>query len=99
MNPPTTHIHIVDGVARTINQNVKVKMIASAYLDAGQSFPAIAEHYSISLADVHAALAYYYDNLAAFEANERRNQALLEQYAVSSEEVLTKMRTRAPESK
>jgi uncharacterized protein (DUF433 family) len=99
MNPPVTHIKVEDGIARTINKNVKVKMIASKYLDAGASVDEIAEHYGITQADVFAALTYFCDNLDDFEEQTRRNQALLAQHGVSSTEVLGKMRAKARELK
>jgi uncharacterized protein (DUF433 family) len=50
---------------------VKVSMIAQRHLKAGETVEAIAAQYGITLADVYAALAYYYDNRAFFEQHER----------------------------
>jgi hypothetical protein len=55
MLTPVVHILIDEnGVARTINRRVKVKMIVQKHLLGGEPLLAIAEHYGIDLADVHA---------------------------------------------
>lgn len=74
---PVQHILIDDeGIPRTINQRVKVKMIAQKHLIAGETVDDIAAHYGITLADVYAALAYYHDNLVYFEQQETELQPL-----------------------
>jgi uncharacterized protein (DUF433 family) len=76
---PAVHIEIDDtGIPRTINRRVKVQMIAQKHVVGGEAVEAIAEHYGITLADVHAALAYYYDNVAYFEQREHNLQPLVE---------------------
>ena len=60
-----------NGIPRTVNRHVKVRMIAQKHLGAGESVADIAEHYEITVADVYAALAYYHDNRASFEQQER----------------------------
>lgn len=69
-------------------------MIALKYLKGGATPQEIAEHYGITLADVHAALTCYYDNLAIFEAQERENEALGEKYSVRAEDQLAQMRAK-----
>lgn len=61
MKPPIEHITIEGDAPRTRNRNVKVRMIAQMHFDAGGSVDEIAEHYGITVADVYAALAYYFD--------------------------------------
>lgn len=92
---PITLVVIHDDVPRTANGNVKVRMVAQMYTN-GQAVEAVANHYGITLADVHAALAYYYGNRAYFEAIEQRNAALREQYGVSADEHRQQMRTQKP---
>lgn len=73
------HILLDDeGVPRTINRRVKVKMIAQKHLMAGENTETIAEHYGITLADVYAALAYYHDNRAYFDQQAREIEPLAE---------------------
>ncbi len=93
----TPVIHIVidqEGNACTINRRVKVKMIVQKHLLGGESLPAIAEHYGIDLADVHAAMAYYYDNKANMDAEFARDEALIQQVGVSSADLKAKIRQR-----
>lgn len=88
------HIEVQDGVPRTRNRRVKVKMIAAKHLDGGESTEDIAAHYGITLADVHAALAYYFDHQQTFEEIKQRNQTLGEQYGVQADSHLAKLRAR-----
>src|SRR5215207_1618156 len=73
------HIEIdEDGIPRTINRRVKVKMIAQKVIVGGESVEAVAEHYGITLADAYAALAFYYDNRAYFEQKARELHPLID---------------------
>lgn len=80
------------GTPRTIHKNVKVKMIGERHVEAGATAAEIAEHYGITLADVHAALAYYFDNQAAFEQQAQKNQALLHERGQSGKALIEKWR-------
>jgi uncharacterized protein (DUF433 family) len=78
MEAPVLHILVdSDGVARTINQGVKVKMIAQKIYVAGEKVEAVADHYGLDVADVYAALTYYHDNRAAYEAEARELEPLI----------------------
>ncbi|MCK6581390.1 MAG: DUF433 domain-containing protein [Anaerolineae bacterium] len=95
MIAPVIHILIdEEGIARTINRRVKVKMIVQKHLTGGETPPAIADHYGIDLADVHGALAYYYDNKAALDAEIARDEALIQQVGVSGADLKAKIRQR-----
>ena len=77
MDAPVIHILIDDdGHPRTINRRVKVHMLASKYL-AGVTADALVDHYGITHADVYAALAYYHDNRAYFDAREAALKPLI----------------------
>ena len=79
MQIPVIHIQLDnDGIPRTINRRVKVKMIAQKY-DVEYTVDEIAEHYGITVADVYAALAYYHDNLEYFEAQARELEPIIEE--------------------
>ncbi len=95
MNAPLEHIELVEGSPRTRNGNVKVRMIAQKHLIAGETLAEIAEHYGITLSDVHAAMSYYYDNQAEFERQYREIEAQLEAAKRDSAERLARLRTRA----
>jgi uncharacterized protein (DUF433 family) len=79
---------VVDGdVPRTRNRNVKVYMIAQKQLEAGESVETIAEHYGITVADVYAALTYYYDHKPYFDERDREIERLKQQTMPHSDEL------------
>lgn len=83
MDTPVLHITLdEDGMARTVNGWVKVKMIIQRHLLADEPLAEIADFYNISLADVHAAMAYYYDNQTSIDALFEQAQTLLTQQGV-----------------
>jgi uncharacterized protein (DUF433 family) len=95
MDAPVLHILIdAEGIPRTINRRVKVKMIVQKHLFAGEPLWDIANHYGIELSDVHAALAYYYDNREQMDADFERSEALLKEVGVSGEELKAKIQQR-----
>ncbi len=50
------------GKPRIINRRMYVAAIAEMYLEMGESLEEIAAEYDLSIASVHAAMAYYYDH-------------------------------------
>lgn len=100
MEAPVLHIMIDDdGIPRTINRRVKVKMIAQKYIWGKESVEDIAEHYGITLADVYAALSYYHDNQEYYEQQERELQPLIEEGKRYSAELKAKILKRMQEKK
>jgi uncharacterized protein (DUF433 family) len=55
------------GKPRIAGRRITVADIAILYLRMGQSLEAIAQEYELSLASVHAAMAYYYDHQTDIE--------------------------------
>ena len=97
MDMPILHVRIDDdGIPRTVNKRVKVTMIAQKHYLAQESIEAIAEHYSISAADVHAALAYYHDNHAEFERQAHERQPLIEAARRRSDTLKAKILQHSP---
>ncbi len=94
MSISVEHIILIDGVPRTENQRVKVRMIAQMYLDAGASVADVAEQYGITQADVHAALTYYFDHQAFFDERDRKNDEALKEYGISHEAWLARIKAR-----
>ncbi len=95
MDVPVLHIELDEqGTPRTINRRVKVRMIAQKHLQAGEPVEAIAEHYGITVADVYAALVYYYDNRASFEQHERDLQPFIDDAQRYSDELNATIRQR-----
>lgn len=74
---PLSHITRDErGVAWVADTNVKVLELALDHLAYGWSAEAIHEQFShLSLAQIHAALAYFYDHQAEFERQIRRQEA------------------------
>ena len=56
------HIVFVDNYARIAGTMYKAVIVARMHAVAGQSIETVMEHYKLSRGQVHAALAYYYDN-------------------------------------
>jgi uncharacterized protein (DUF433 family) len=64
-----SHIVIKDGEARIEGkQHLKVEMIARMYVDGDYSVEDVMAHYGLTAGEVHAAIAYYYDNRAELDA-------------------------------
>jgi uncharacterized protein (DUF433 family) len=68
------HIEIRDGRGYIRGTNKKAEMIARMYLNADYTIEEVMEQYNVSAAEVHAAIAYYYDNQQELDA--RHQQAL-----------------------
>ena len=99
MDIPVLHIQLdEDSTPRTINGHVKVNMIAQKHLKAGEAVESIAEQYGITVADVYAALTYYYDNHASFEQHKQELQPLLDDAQRYSDELKAKIEQRLHQS-
>jgi hypothetical protein len=72
-------------------------MVAGMVLQAGATIEQVAEHYNLTYAEVHAALAYYYDNQAAFERENRDIQPLIDQAKRETQIRLEQKRKKAGE--
>ncbi|MEL6269882.1 MAG: hypothetical protein AAFV33_26040 [Chloroflexota bacterium] len=83
-----------DGHARTINGNVKVRILGIKHNEGGATARELAEHYSIPVADVHAALAHYFDHLEYYQQQQRKNKALLHQQGRDGKALLAELRSR-----
>ena len=67
------HIVFVDNHARIAGTMLKAAIVARMHVVAGQSIEAVMEQYNLNRGQVHAALAYYYDNREELEAQLRVN--------------------------
>ena len=79
------HIEIRDDTAYVAGRNVKAKMVARMVVREKASVEQVVEQYSLTPAEVHAALAYYYDNQAVLDAEYEANIAQLKQTGTSFE--------------
>ncbi|MBC6421493.1 MAG: DUF433 domain-containing protein [Hormoscilla sp. SP5CHS1] len=67
------------GKPRIINTRMYVAAIAEKYLEIGESLEEIAAKYDLSLASVHAAMAYYYDYREEIDRRTAESEALVEE--------------------
>jgi uncharacterized protein (DUF433 family) len=77
-----------------IGKPVKAKWVASMHVKAGAPIEEIMEHYHLSRAEVHSALAYYYDNQEAIEQEFRDAEVYVKEFGISSQELIARMRAR-----
>lgn len=78
------HIEVTPNVCfgkpRIVGTRISVADIALMYLSMGQSLEEIAGKYNLSLASVHAAMAYYYDHREDIELRKDREDAFVEKF-------------------
>ncbi|NJR52596.1 MAG: DUF433 domain-containing protein [Leptolyngbyaceae cyanobacterium CSU_1_3] len=76
------HIEITPGVRsgkpRIAGRRITVADVALMYLKMGQSLEEIAGKYELSLASVHAAMAFYYDHRAEIDQRTAEAEAFAE---------------------
>lgn len=62
------HIVIKDGEARIAGkEHLKAEMVARMYVDGDYTVEDVMAHYGLTAAEVHGAIAHYYDNQAALD--------------------------------
>lgn len=89
------HIQIDDGVAYLKgHRHLKAEMVARMHTDEACSIQDVVEHYHLTAAEVHACLAYYYDNQAILDAEEKSVRAEIKANAIKGSEHLKKLRSR-----
>lgn len=69
---------VLGGDPRIEGTRIGVLHVYQRYVQAGDSAETIADSYDLSLAEVHAALAYAFSNPEEMESLERRNQGIAE---------------------
>lgn len=80
---------VLGGKARLDGRRISVIDIAERVLDHGQTPESVADQLDVSLAEIHAALAYYYRNLEEMDAVRERRRDLDDEL---------KRRSKAPDS-
>lgn len=92
------HIEITPGVCggkpRIAGHSIKVQHVAMWHLRDGLSLNVIAEEHGLSLADVYAALAYYFDHREVIDQQIAEEQRFIEHYARDNPQVLEFRRRR-----
>ena len=94
---PTAHIHLDDrGVAWIDDTNTKVIEVALDKIAYGLSPEEMhSEHSHLSLAQIHAALSYYYDHKEAIDAQIERDLQEVDALAAAAGETPFQKRMRA----
>lgn len=91
---PINHIEIRNGVPVIAETGHKVALIAPAYVRGDASIEWIVENFDLTLAQVHAAISYYYDHAEEIEQYLREGDDLARRVGISSEEHLEEIRRR-----
>jgi uncharacterized protein (DUF433 family) len=78
------------GKARIAGRRISIEDIAIWHLRLGKTVDEICAEYDLSLAEVHAALAYYYDHQAEIERQINEGDAFLKALRDSSPSKLAK---------
>ncbi len=81
------HIEIRDGTGYITGRNVKAKMVARMYIWEKASIEEVMGQYRLTPAEVHDAIAYYYDNQEELDAEYNANIELLKRTGTSSDKL------------
>jgi len=90
---PVNHIEIINGKAM-IRRRYKAKIIASMIVNAKSSIEWVMEEFDLTRAEVHAALAYYYDNQEVIEQEFREAEAYAHEHGISADELIEQLEAR-----
>lgn len=67
------------GKPRIAGTRMPVATVAKLYLQLGESLETIAKEYDLSIASVHAAMAYYYDHYEEINRQTAESEAFVEE--------------------
>ncbi len=82
-----------DGEARIAGkEHLKAELVARMHVNGGRDVDYVMEHYGLTRAQVHAALAYYYENQPALD--EAYEQAWAESRAIKAAELRAQIAAR-----
>lgn len=89
------HIELRDGQAVIRGHgHLKAKMVARMHLWEGASIEEVMEHYGLTASEVHASIAYYYDNQEALDAEYERTVEDSRRDALTLDEYKARLATR-----
>jgi uncharacterized protein (DUF433 family) len=89
------HIVMKDGQARIRDkEHVKAEMVARMYISTDYTIEAVMEQYNLTAAEVHAAIAYYYDNQEALDAAREAILSEIRENAMTLEKFKAKLAAR-----
>jgi uncharacterized protein (DUF433 family) len=92
------HIEIIDDVPVIRGTHFKVENVVAMYVTGESSIDWIAENFDLSYAQIHAALAYYYDNRELIDRLLDENETLAREIGTPIEDVIARMRARKQEN-
>jgi uncharacterized protein (DUF433 family) len=98
---PVNHVQVINGKAYILSngRRLKAKVIAATVVRGGVSIEETMAYYELTRSEVHAALAYYYDNQEAIEQAHREAEEYLQKYGISSDELKASIRARQQNTK
>lgn len=76
---------VMGGKPRLEGRRISVLQVAELVLDYGEDPATVSDQLDVSLAEVHEALAYYYDNLDEIETYRKRRDELVDDLRADSE--------------
>jgi uncharacterized protein (DUF433 family) len=88
------HIEIRNQEGFIRGRNLKAKMVARMRLWENHSIEDVMKHYNITPAEVHAALAFYYDNHEKLDAEYQESMKLLNDGGTATSEFRDKIEER-----
>jgi len=90
------HVQIINGKACIFSngRRLKAKVIAAMVVKSGASIEETMAYHELTRSEVHAALAYYYDNQEAIEQSFREAEGYLHKVGISADELIEKIRKR-----
>ncbi|MGB7340536.1 MAG: hypothetical protein WBC91_16680 [Phototrophicaceae bacterium] len=88
------HIEIREDQAYIRGTNKKAEMIARMYVGTSYNIEDVTEHYNLSASEVHAAIAYYYDNQDALDARHQQSIQWAEENALTLDKFKAKIAAR-----
>ena len=88
------HIEIRDEQAYIRGTNKKAELVARMYVGTEYSIEDVMEQYNLSAAEVHAAIAYYYDNQDVLDARHQQAVQWAEENALTLDKFKAKIASR-----
>lgn len=90
-------VELRDGVAYIIGTSIKVSVIVSNYVYGESSIEWITENYDLTPAQVHTALAYYYDHSAEIDEQHQSSNLLAQNIGVSLSDKIDQLKKSKPD--
>lgn len=93
------HIEIREGRDYIAGTNHKAEMVARMFVGTDYEIEEVMQQYNLSAAEVHAAIAYYYDNQSELDARYAESIQWAKENAVTLEQFKAKIENRSSNDK